>query len=337
MFAKRLSAAVAASICFAMPAMADKLDEIKDRGVLKCGIHPGKAGFATPDAEGTWQGFDVDYCRALAAAVLGDATKVEFSTMSSKNRLTALVTDEIDVLSRTTTFTATRDMRNGVDVTTPWFYDGQGFLVKKALGVSSAADLSGATVCTYPGTTSERNVNDFFETNGMTYKALIIEGSAEAKTAYLAGRCDVITNDGSALAATRLGMSDADAHILLPDVISKEPLGPYVKAGEGRWRDVAAWTAMALIAAEEMGVTKANAASMAETGGPGIKRLLGSEGSIGEGLGLETGWARAAIEAVGNYGELFDHHLGANSPLAFERGLNAQWNEGGLLYAYPFR
>lgn len=337
MITRTFPAALAAVAIFTGPALADKLDEVQERGVLKCGIHPGKAGFATPDENGVWQGFDIDYCRALAAAVLGDPDKVEFSTMSSKNRLTALVSDEIDVLSRTTTFTATRDMRNGVDTTTTWFYDGQGFLVKKALGVTSAAELDGAVICTYPGTTSERNVNDYFETHGMSYKALIIESTAEAKAAYLADRCDVITNDRSALAANRVGMPNPDDHVLMPETISKEPLGPYVKAGEGRWREVATWTAMALISAEELGVTQSNTAKLAETGGPAIKRLLGAEGSIGEGLGLEAGWARAAIEAVGNYGELFDRHLGDATPLAFERGLNGQWSDGGLLYAYPIR
>ena len=205
------------------------------------------------------------------------------------------------------------------------------------MGITSAKELDGATVCTYPGTTSERNVNDYFESNGMTYQALVIEGAAEAKAAYLADRCDVITNDRSALAANRIGMPNPDEHVLLPETISKEPLGAFVKGGENRWREIATWTAMALITAEEMGVTQDNADKMAAEGGPAIKRLLGTEGSIGEGFGLANDWALKAIKTVGNYGELFDRHLGANTPLKFERGLNAQWYDGGLLYAYPFR
>jgi len=337
MFKRTFATVLATGLLFASPAMADKLDDVKARGVLKCGIHPGKAGFATPDTSGAWKGFDVDYCKALAAAVLGDASKVEYTTMSSKNRLTALAADEIDVLSRTTTFTATRDGRNGVDTTVPLFYDGQGFLVKKSTGIKSTKELDGATICTYPGTTSERNVNDYFEAHGMSYKALIVDGAPESKTAYLADRCDVITNDRSALAANRLSMPHPENHVLLPEVISKEPLGPYVKGGENRWREAATWTAMALIAAEEVGVTQANADKMAKTGGPAIKRLLGTEGSIGEGFGLDKGWALAAIKAVGNYGEMFERHLGKKTPLEMERGLNAQWKDGGLLYAYPFR
>lgn len=318
-------------------AQADKLDEVKQRGLLKCGTHPGKAGFATPDAKGKWTGMDVDYCRALAAAVLGDANKVDFIAMSSKNRLTALVADEIDVLARTTTFTATRDARNGVDTTTPWFYDGQGLMVNKKLGVKDIKGLDGATLCTYPGTTSERNINDYFQTHNLKYQALIVEGAAEAKAAYLANRCDAITNDASALAATRLGFPNPNDHVILNEIISKEPLGPYVKQGETLWRQVATWTAMALIAAEEMGVTQANADEMAASGNPSIARLLGSEGNIGKDLGLSKTWALDAIKAVGNYGELFERHLGNETPLKFERGLNAQWKDGGLMYAYPFR
>lgn len=334
---RTFAVAMAASLALATPALADKLDDVQARGVLKCGIDPGKAGFATPDVDGEWKGFDVDYCKALAAAVLGDASKVEYTTVSSKNRLTALVADEIDVLSRTTTFTAIRDGRNGVDVTAPMFYDGQGFLVKKALGATSVKELDGATICTYPGTTSERNVNDYFETNGMSYKALIVEGAPEAKIAYLSDRCDAITNDRSALAANRLSMPKPEDHILMREVISKEPLGPYVKSGENRWREVATWTVMALIAAEEMGVTQANADTMAKEGGPTVKRLLGAEGAIGNGFGLKNDWVLKAVEAVGNYGEIFERHLGKDTPMNLRRGLNAQYGNGGLLYAYPFR
>ncbi|EPJ48628.1 MAG: ABC transporter substrate-binding protein [Osedax symbiont Rs1] len=315
----------------------DKMTKIHERGVLKCGIHPGKAGFATPDAQGRWRGMDVDFCKALAAAVLGDPEKVEFITMSSKTRLTALVTDEIDVLSRTTTFTATRDGLNGVDTTTPWFYDGQAIMVKSSIGVDTAKGLNGATICTYPGTTSEKNINDFFESHNMSYKALIVEGSAEAKAAYLADRCDAITNDASALAANRLGMPNPQAHIILPGLISKEPLGAYVKQGENKWRQIVTWTAMALIAAEELGVTQDNTEDLKISGIPEVKRLLGSEGRIGENFGLKSDWALKAIKAVGNYGEIFERNVGAKTPLKLKRGLNALYSDGGLMYAYPFR
>jgi len=336
----RLSISLAMAISLTASGLSiasDKTAQVIERGVLKCGIHPGKAGFATPDAQGKWKGMDVDFCRALAAAVLGDSEKVEYITMSSKTRLTALVTDEIDVLSRTTTFTATRDGLNGVDTTAPWFYDGQGIMVKSDIGVNSAKALDGATICTYPGTTSEKNINDFFESNKMSYKALIVEGSAEAKAAYLAGRCDAITNDASALAANRLGMPNPKQHIILPELISKEPLGAYVKQGENKWRQIVTWTNMALVAAEELGITKANADSLLSSGSPEAKRLLGSEGRLGENFGLSSDWALKAIKAAGNYGEIYEQNVGLNTPLKLERGLNSLYTKGGLMYAYPFR
>ena len=320
------------SICYA-----DKLDEVKERGVLKAGIHSGKAGFATPDTKGKWQGFEIDFIRALSAAVLGDPNKVEYITMTSKNRLTALSAGEIDVLNRATTFTATRESNNGVDTTAVWFYDGQGFLVRKDIGVTSAKGLDGATVCVSPGTTSEKNLNDYFEANGMKYKAVVLEGSPEVKAAYANGRCDCITNDQSGLASNRLGMAKPDDHIVLPEVISKEPLGPYVKQGEGRWREVVTWMVYALIAAEELGITQANVDEMAKNGSADVKRLLGTEGSIGVGFGLDKEWIARAIRAVGNYGEMYERHLGEKTPLKFKRGLNALWKDGGLQYAYPFR
>ncbi|WP_421846518.1 amino acid ABC transporter substrate-binding protein [Marinomonas sp.] len=316
---------------------ADKLQEVKARGVMKCGIHPGKAGFSTPDTKGNWTGLDVELCKAVAAAVFGDASKVEFITMNSRNRLTALVTDEIDMLARSTTFTATRDGLNGVDVTTPWFYDGQALMVKKELGVNSIEELDGATICTYPGTTSEKNINDYFESHGLSYKALIVEGCAESTAAYLANRCDAVTNDASALAADRQGMPDPSANVILPERISKEPLGAYVKQGNDEWRQVVTWTAMALIEAEEMGITQGNVDEKLKSTKPAVMRLLGTEGKLGDNFGLDNKWAYNAIKAVGNYGEIFDRNLGKDSPLKFDRGLNDLYTKGGLLYAYPFR
>ncbi|WP_191600257.1 amino acid ABC transporter substrate-binding protein [Marinomonas algicola] len=316
---------------------ADKLQEVKDRGVLKCGIHPGKAGFSTPDTKGNWTGLDIALCKAVAAAVFGDQSKVEFITMNSRNRLTALVTDEIDMLARSTTFTATRDGLNGVDVTTTWFYDGQGLMVNKSLGVNSIEELDGATICTYPGTTSEKNINDYFESRGLTYNALIVEASAESTAAYLANRCDAVTNDASALAADRQGMPNPMDHVILPERISKEPLGAYVKQGNDEWRQVVTWTAMALIEAEEMGITQGNVDSKLKSDKPDVMRILGVEGNLGQNFGLDNKWAYNAIKAVGNYGEIFDRNLGKGSALNFERGLNALYTDGGLLYAYPFR
>ncbi len=326
-----------ATILFASVAYADKLDEIKQRGVLKAGMHPGKAGFSTPNTKGRYTGFEIDFLRALTAAVLGDPDKIEYITMTSKNRLTALSSGEIDVLNRATTFTATREGNNGVDTTVPLFYDGQGFLARKDIGVTSATELDGATICVSPGTTSEKNMNDYFSANGISYKAVVLETTAEVKVAYANGRCDVITNDQSGLASTRLSLKDPDKHFVLPEIISKEPLGPYVRQGENRWREVVTWVAYALISAEEFGITQANVDQMAKTGSAEVKRLLGSEGSIGIAFGLDKEWARRAIKVAGNYGEMYERHLGVNTPLQFKRGLNALWKDGGLLYPYPFR
>ena len=317
---------------------ADKLEEVKARGVMKCGIHPGKAGFSTPDTKGNWTGLDVELCKAVAAAVFGDDSKVEFITMNSRNRLTALVTDEIDMLARSTTFTATRDGLNGVDLTTPWFYDGQALMVKKELGVNSIEELDGATICTYPGTTSEKNINDYFESRGLSYKALIVEGSAESTAAYLANRCDAVTNDASALAADRQGMPDPSANVILPQRISKEPLGAYVKQGDNDWRDIVTMVGYALIEAEELNVTKDTAQELAKsTKNIAVQRLLGTDGDLGTALGLSSDWALKAIEATGNYGEIYANHVGLNSPMKFERGANALHVDGGLMYSPPFR
>lgn len=319
-------------------AQAGVLDTVKQRGELKCGVHPGKAGFAEPDDSGLWKGFDVSFCRAVAAAVLGDGNKVQFVPLSSKARLTALSSGEVDVLARTTTGTATREAANGVDFTLPTFYDGQGFLVKKEIGLKSALELDGASICVSPGTTSEQNLNDYFASNGMTYKVVVIEKAAEIIKAYENDRCDAITNDRSGLAARRIGLKDPSQHTLLPETISKEPLGPFVAQGDAQWRDIVGWVAHGLIMAEELGVTQANASAMAtSSANPNIKRLLGTDKSIGEAFGLDNAWMLRAIEVSGNYGEIFETNLGAGTRMNLDRGLNNLWNKGGIVYGYPFR
>ncbi|XAW90437.1 amino acid ABC transporter substrate-binding protein [Vibrio sp. CDRSL-10 TSBA] len=286
-------------------------DDIIERGSLKCGISSDKMGFSYINDQGKWTGMDVDYCRAVAAAVLGSPDKVEFITTTSKNRFTSLASGEIDILSRSTTWTVSRDAKLGADFTTIWFYDGQGFMVRKSLGVKSATELDGATFCLSPGTTSEHNLADYFGSKGLTYRSVVFEKTEELYAAYQKGRCDALTNDVTGLAARRTLFKDPDEHMILPEVISKEPLGPYVKQGENEWRDIVTMVGNALIEAEELNVTQANAAELAKTTNkPGIKRLLGTEGSLGTDLGLSQDWALKAIEATGNYGEIFAHHVG---------------------------
>ncbi len=320
-------------------AAAATLDDVKARGTLNCGVTTGLVGFAAPDANGEWDGFDVGVCRAVAAAVLGDPTAVEFVPTTGKTRFTALASGEIDVLARNTTWTFSRDVDLKFEFTGINYYDGQGFMVPKGLGVSSAKELDGATVCIQTGTTTELNLADFFRSNNMNYQPVPIETNAEAQQNYLAGACDVYTTDASGLAATRAAFEDPSAHVILPEIISKEPLGPLVRHGDNEWGDVVRWTLNALIAAEERGVTSANIADMAAapTDSPEINRLLGTEGNLGEMLGLEADWAVKAISAGGNYGELFEKNIGENTPVGLARGLNAQWTDGGLLYAPPFR
>ncbi|WP_136484082.1 amino acid ABC transporter substrate-binding protein [Vibrio sp. H11] len=313
-------------------------DDIIERGSLKCGISSDKMGFSYINDQGKWTGMDVDYCRAVSAAVLGSPDKVEFITTTSKNRFTSLASGEIDILSRSTTWTVSRDAKLGADFTTIWFYDGQGFMVRKSLGVKSATELDGATFCLSPGTTSEHNLADYFGSKGLTYRSVVFEKTEELYAAYQKGRCDALTNDVTGLAARRTLFKNPDEHMILPEVISKEPLGPYVKQGENEWRDIVTMVGNALIEAEELNVTQANAAKLAKTTNkPGIKRLLGTEGSLGTDLGLSQDWALKAIEATGNYGEIFARHVGQNSQLKFERGANALYTEGGLMYAPPFR
>jgi len=319
-------------------AIAGTLQEVKDRGMLKCGVSTGSVGFSAPDENGVWQGFDVGMCRAVAAAVLGDPAAVEFIPTTSKNRFTVLGSGEIDMLSKTTTWTYSRDSDLKADFAGVNYYDGQGFLARNSLGVSSAKELDGATICIKTGTTSELNLSDYFRSNGMEFEPVPIESDSEAIQQFLAKACDVFSTDGSKLSAIRATFDNPADYMVLPEVISKEPLGPVVLQGDAQWADIVRWTLNALIAAEELGVTKGNAADMAANStNPEVKRLLGSDGNLGAMLDLPADWAVNAISAGGNYGELFADTIGANSPIGIERGLNALWTDGGLQYAPPFR
>ncbi len=319
-------------------ASAATLDDIKARGALKCGVTTGLVGFAAPDANGEWQGFDVAVCRAVAAAVLGDQTAVEFVPTTGETRFTALANSEIDMLARNTTWTFSRDTDLKFTFVGINYYDGQGFMVPKALGVASAKELDGATVCIQTGTTTELNLADFFKSNNMSYNPVPIQTNAEAEQQYLAGACDVYTTDASGLAATRATFENADDHVILPEIISKEPLGPLVRQGDDQWADVVRWTFNALVAAEEFGITSANLEQMsAGTDNPEINRLLGTEGDLGAMIGLDAQWAKRAIAANGNYGEIFAANIGEGTPIALARGLNALWTQGGLQYSPPFR
>jgi len=320
-------------------AAAGTLDDVKARGTLNCGVTTGLVGFAAPDANGVWEGFDVAVCRAVAAAVLGDQMAVEFVPTTGKTRFTALASGEVDMLARNTTWTFTRDVDLKFEFTGINYYDGQGFMIPAELGVTSAKELEGATVCIQTGTTTELNLADFFRSNNMDYEPVPIETNAEAQQQYLARACDVYTTDRSGLAATRAAFENPSDHVILPETISKEPLGPLVRHGDHQWGDVVRWTLNALIAAEELGVTSANIEELASspTDRPEVNRLLGTEGNLGEMLGLDADWAVRAISAGGNYGELFAKHIGESTPVGLDRGLNAQWKDGGLLYAPPFR
>jgi general L-amino acid transport system substrate-binding protein len=319
-------------------ASAATVDDVKARGNLNCGVSTGLVGFAAPDANGNWEGFDVSVCRAVAAAVLGDASAVEFTPTTGQTRFTALASGEVDVLARNTTWTFSRDVDLKFTFVGVNYYDGQGFMVPKDLGVSSAKELDGATVCIQTGTTTELNLADFFRTNNISYEPVPIETNAEAQQQYLAGACDVYTTDASGLAATRATFENPGDHVVLPEIISKEPLGPLVRHGDDNWGDIVRWTLNALITAEELGVTSANVAEMAAgTNNPEINRLLGTEGNLGEQLGLDADWAQRAIAAVGNYGEIFEANIGEATAIGLARGLNAQWTNGGLIYSPPFR
>lgn len=319
-------------------ASATTLDDVKSAGELKCGVSTGLVGFAAPDANGEWAGFDVSICRAVAAATLGDPSKVKFVPTTGKTRFTALASGEIDMLARNTTWTFSRDVDLGFEFVGVNYYDGQGFMVPAALGVSSAKELSGATICIQTGTTTELNLADFFRANNMSYEPVPIETNAEAQQKYLANACDVYTTDASGLAATRATFEKPDEHVLLPEIISKEPLGPLVRHGDNQWGDIVRWTLNALISAEELGVSSANVDEMAAgTNNPEINRLLGTEGDLGAMLGLEKDWAMKAIKTQGNYAEIFNNNIGPDTAIGLSRGLNGLWTQGGILYSPPFR
>ena len=333
-----LAIAGALTIAGGLPAQAATLDDVRADGRLRCGINPGLPGFSHTDDTGRWSGFEAAYCRALAAAVLGDAEKVSFVTLTGKTRFPALASGEVDILSRNTTWTFSRDVDLGFTFIGINYYDGQGFLGHRDLGVESATELDGASVCIQTGTTTELNLADFFRVNGLAYEPVPLETNAEARAAYEAERCDVYTTDVSGLASTKSTFGDPDAHAIYPEIISKEPLGPLVRHGDDQWADIARWMLNALISAEELGVTQANVTEMAKgTDHPEVNRMLGTEGSLAEMLGLDPRWAVRAIAAEGNYAEIFDKYLGAGSPLGLPRGLSALYRDGGILYSPPFR
>jgi len=313
------------------------LDLVRERGFVRCGTSQGLPGFSTPNDQGVWQGLDIDVCRAVAAAIFGDPNKAKYRALSSKERFTALQSGEIDVLPRNTTWTMTRDTALGLDFTGVNYYDGQAFMVRKELGVDSALALDGAVVCTNTGTTTELNVADYFRANQLAYDVVSFEKTDEVIAAYDAGRCDAYTTDASGLYSERLKLNNPSAHVILPEIISKEPLGPVVRQGDDQWADIVRWALNAMINAEELGVTSANAEKMRGSTNPGIRRLLGVEGAFGESLGLSNDWALHIIKHVGNYGESFERHVGPRTPLKIERGQNALWRDGGLLYAPPIR
>ncbi len=329
---------LSAGIVWSAVASAATLDTVRERGWLSCGASEGLPGFSSPDARGEWQGIDADFCRAVAAVVLGDPKKARFTALSSKIRFTALQTGKIDVLPRNTTWTQTRDTALGLNFVGVYYYDGQGILVRKSLGVKSAKELDGAAVCINAGTTTELNLADYFRKNGMRYSPVIFEKSDEVVAAYAAGRCDVYTTDKSGLYAQRLKLRDAANHVILPEILSKEPLGPVVRQGDDAWFNIVRWTLFALVGAEELGITSKNVMALKKSAkDPRVRRFVGTEGKAGANLGLDPDWALRAIAAVGNYGEIFARHLGPQTRLKIERGINRLWSDGGLHYAPPIR
>ena len=335
----RLAVAVAGTLLLGNAAFAKgTLDIVKERGRLVCGTSTGIAGFSMADDKGKWTGLDVDVCRALAAAIFDDPEKADFVPLSSKDRLVALQTGEIDVLPRTTTWTLGRDAGIGLDFTAVNYYDGQGFQVRRSLGVETIAELNGASICTVQGTTNELNLADYFRVNGMDYQLVTFQSIDDTVKAYESGRCDALTTDMSQLVSYRLKMAEPDTHMLLPGVISKEPLGPYVRQGDDVWFDIVRWTVFAMVNAEELGLTRANVDEIAgSTDNPEIRRLLGLEGEFGNNLGLTNDWVARIVRHVGNYGESFDRNLGTGSPMQLPRGVNALWSQGGIQFAPPIR
>ncbi|WP_413701659.1 amino acid ABC transporter substrate-binding protein [Psychromonas sp. KJ10-10] len=316
---------------------ADTLEDVMKKGALNCGVSTGIPGFSATDSEGVWKGLDVDLCRSIASAVFGDAEKVKYIPLTAKERFTALQSGEVDVLSRTTTWTATRDTSLGLNFAGVNYYDGQGFLVSKSLGVTSAKELDGATFCIQAGTTSELNLTDYFKANNMEYKGVTYDTSGQTIDGFKKGRCDAVTSDASQLYGLRQKMDDPSSSVVLPEIISKEPLGPVVRQGDDVWFNIVKWTMFATLEAEELGITKANVDDMMKSENPSVKRLLGTSGTAGENLGLKSDWAYQIVKNVGNYGDSFDMHVGKDSPLAIDRGLNNLWNKGGLMYSMPIR
>jgi general L-amino acid transport system substrate-binding protein len=313
------------------------LEDVKARGVLNCIVNTGLPGFSATDKSGRWVGFDADMCRSLAAAVLGDGEKVKYIPATGKTRFTLLNSKEGDVIFRNTTWTFVRDVDVKLNFIHTTYYDGQGFIIRKSKGVKSAKELDGATVCIQTGTTTELNLADYFRANKISYKPVPIESNEEARKNYVADRCDTYTTDASGLAATRATFNKPGDHLILPEIISKEPLGPVVRHGDDQWADIVRWTVFALIAAEEHGVTAANADAMASKKTPATARLLGSEGTLGDMIGLDKDFAKRAIKAKGNYAEIFERNVGTKTPIGLARGLNAHYTNGGLQYSPPFR
>ena len=325
------------SVAAVSAASAGTLDDVKAKGFIQCGSNPSLIGFGFPDDQNNWTGFDVDFCRALAAAVFNDPTKVKFTPLSAKERFTALQSGEIDVLSRNTTWSMSRDTSLGLKFAGVTYYDGQGFMVKKSLGVNSALNLNGASVCTQTGTTTELNLADYFKANNMTYQVVAFEKNEEVLKAYQDGRCDVYTTDQSGLYAERLKLAAPDDHVILPEIISKEPLGPVVRQGDDAWFNVVKWTYYALVNAEDLGITQKNVDEMKTSTNPEVMRFMGKEGDFGVGIALSNDWAAQIVKHVGNYGEIFERNLGEGTKLKIARGKNALWSKGGLQYAPPIR
>jgi general L-amino acid transport system substrate-binding protein len=334
---KKTVVALAAILLLSAAARADTLGTVKKRGYLSCGSNAGLAGFALPDEAGHWAGLDIDYCRALAAAIFRDTSKVKFVPLAAKERLAALESGTVDILADNTTWTLSRETGQGLLFAGINYFDGQGFMVHKKLNLASALELSGTSICFQQGTTSELNLADFFHANGMTYKPVAFEDADEAVKAYENGKCDAYTSDTSDLYARRAALADPNGSAVMQEIISKEPLGPVVRQGDDRWFNIAKWVNFAMIAAEELGVTSKNADQMAKSDTPEIRRLLGFEGNFGEAMGLDQAWAYRIIKLVGNYGEVFDRNFGEGSPLKIKRGLNDLWMRGGLFYAPPIR
>ncbi|RXE46678.1 amino acid ABC transporter substrate-binding protein [Chromohalobacter israelensis] len=323
---------------FATASQAATLDDVKERGNLNCGVNVGLAGFSAPDSDGNWQGLDVETCRGIASAIFGDPDNVVFTPLTAKERFTALQSGEIDVLSRNTTWTATRDNSLGLNFTATTFYDGQGFMVSKDLNVESLEDLNGASICIQSGTTHELNLADYFPSRDIEINTVTFDTPDQTAQGFAHGRCDVLTSDTSQLSALRLQLPEPDSVEILETLISKEPLGPVVRQGDDQWLDIVQWTIFAMVNAEEMGVNSDNVDEMRDNPpNPGVARLLGKDGNYGEQLGLPNDWAYNIIKNVGNYGEVFATTVGEDSPLKIQRGMNALWNEGGILYAPPIR